>query len=145
MALRPLGDGMSCVAVAMPQAAPWGRGGTTDAAPELRRMYAAVGVDNGVGGRSPNRLPMNSDDNVGEAQRRVTNQKGMRGAKRVGGRRASACVYGKEGRDEAYQSRPAAGKEAQGTACKEVSLFVSTKRLCLGGDLSAQAASSWCT
>jgi hypothetical protein len=54
---------------------------------------------------------------------------------RVGGRRASERLrLRKEGRDEAYQSRPAAGKEAQGAACKEVSLFVSTLRLCLGGD-----------
>ena len=41
MDFRPLGDGMSCVAVAMPHAAL--EEGTTDAAPELRRICAVVG------------------------------------------------------------------------------------------------------
>lgn len=98
MDFRPLGDGMSCVAVAMPRAV-LGEG-TTEAAPGLRRIYAVVGKLNR--GRSRDGLPITPDDEVGEAERRVTNQKERRGAKREGG--------GKEGRDEAYQSRPAAGK-----------------------------------
>jgi hypothetical protein len=40
MDFRPLGDGMSCVAVAMPHAGL--EEGTTDAAPGLRRIYAAA-------------------------------------------------------------------------------------------------------
>lgn len=43
MDLRPLGDGMSCVAVAMPQAALCSKGGDNEeGAPELRRVSAAV-------------------------------------------------------------------------------------------------------
>jgi hypothetical protein len=40
MDFRPLGDGMSCVAVAMPHAGL--EEGTTDAAPGLRRIYTAA-------------------------------------------------------------------------------------------------------
>jgi hypothetical protein len=101
MDFRPLGDGMSCVAVAMPWAAR--REGTTDAAPELRRIYTAGGKDdNRTRCPFPSRLPITPDDNVGEAERRVTNQKGMRGAARrggVGGRatRALASIVKKDG------------------------------------------------
>ncbi|KAH8630436.1 hypothetical protein IG631_15013 [Alternaria alternata] len=127
MDFRPLGDGMSCVAVAMPHAAL--EEGTTDAAPELRRICAVVGGGHEgtkKRGPSPDRLPITPDDNVGEAERRVTNQKGMRGAKGgwAGGRRERLRLWERRtGRGLSEQT--SCREEAQGTAsaCKVVSLF----------------------
>ena len=139
---------MSCVAVAMPHAAL--EEGTTDAAPELRRICAVVGGGHDgtkKRGPSPDRLPITPDDNVGEAERRVTNQKGMRGAKGGGGRAGdeSACVYGKEGWDEAYQSRPAAGKRLKVRRRRVKWCRCFNTATLPRWRLSAQAASSWCT
>jgi hypothetical protein len=78
MDLRPLGDGINWVAVAMPHAAI--RTDTTGAAPGLRRIYAAVKRTIEEVGLQMGCLSVRKS-NVCEAERRGTNQKGMRGAK----------------------------------------------------------------
>jgi hypothetical protein len=81
MDFRP-GDGMSCVAVAIPHAALW-EGTTGDcarAAPDPRRG----GRHDGAVGLQGGGLSRSSRVDVCEAERRGTNQKGMRGAKTVG-------------------------------------------------------------
>jgi hypothetical protein len=107
MDFRPFGDGMSCVAVAMPRAAL--QEGTTGTTPELRRIYAAG--EGAIGsGRSPMQLPIRvSGVGVCEAELEARIRRGC-AAQRRWARIESACVYVEERRDEAYQSRPAAGR-----------------------------------
>jgi len=132
MDFRPLGDGMSCVAVAMPRAAL--EEGTTEAAPGLRRIYAAVGRNNR--GWSRDGLPITQTTRLA----RLSGGSRIRreGAKRVGGGRALASKERRTGRGLSEQA--SCREEAQGAWCREVSLFVSTLRLCLGGDSQRRQA-----
>lgn len=118
MDFRPFGDGISCVAVAMPHGG-LARGQGCEcarAAREVRRgqecggevVLACECEGEGEGeGECVDK---------GKAEQRVTNQQGMRGARGRAGWRAGwgrgtggpACKVRKEGRNEAYQSRPAA-------------------------------------
>lgn len=84
MDLRPLGDGISCVAVAMPHVA-LGEGHNRESAPELRRICAAVrGAE--CRGRQVGCLSL-AGLVTARLKRRVTNQEGMRGAETLGERR----------------------------------------------------------
>lgn len=147
MDFRPLGDGMSCVAVAMPHAAL--EEGTTDAAPELRRICAVVGGGHD-GTKKEARLQIGCLSLQTTMLARLSGESRIRrecAARRGGGRAGdeSACVYGKEGWDEAYQSRPAAGKRLKVRRRRVKWCRCFNTATLPRWRLSAQAASSWCT
>lgn len=127
MDFRPLGDGMSCVAVAMPHAAL--EEGTTDAAPELRRICAVVGGGH-EGTKKEARLQIGCLSLQTTMLARLSGESRIRrecAARRggwAGGRRERLRLWERRtGRGLSEQT--SCREEAQGTAsaCKVVSLF----------------------
>jgi hypothetical protein len=95
MDFRPLGDGISCVAVAMPHVALL-EGHNRESAPELRRIYAAV-RGAGCRGRQVGCLSL-AGSLMARLKRRVTNQKGNARREDVGrATRALASRLKKDG------------------------------------------------